>query len=350
MILPKLRKSVLQELHTPHLGMVKVKALARSYVWWPGIDKQIEEMTKSCSGCMSNKKNPPEAPIHPWEYPNKVWSRIHIDFAGPFLGSMFFIIVDAFSKWPIVKQMKSTTSSNIIQALRSVFADYGLPGSSVSDNAPNFVSEEMEAFLRKNGIRHITNAPYHPKTNGLAERFVQSFKQAMKATKKDFRTIQSKLSKFLIMYRNSPHSTTGECPSSLFLGRRLATRLDLIKPSLSKTISKSQSKMVRSTFDRNYDIGQSVSIKDYRNNETKWIPGVIREKTGPVSYRVDAAPDVTWRRHADQIRDTNIDIQRGILSDINLPEVCIEDNTPSESSEQGNMQSKNSSGYWFTLC
>ena len=62
--------------------------------------------------------------------------------------------------------MKSTESSNIIEALRSVFADYGLPDSLVSDNAPNFVSEEMEAFLRKNGIRHITNAPYHPKTNG----------------------------------------------------------------------------------------------------------------------------------------------------------------------------------------
>lgn len=178
-----LRKTVLHELHEAHLGMVKAKTLARSYVWWPGLDKQIEEMTKSCAGCGQNKKSPPEAPIHPWEYPNKVWSRIHIDFAGPFLGSMFLIIVDAYSKWPIVRQMKSTTSSQVIEVLRSVFADNGLPDSLVSDNAPNFVSEEMELFLKKNGVKHIRSAPYHPKTNGLAERFVQTFKQAMKAAK-----------------------------------------------------------------------------------------------------------------------------------------------------------------------
>ena len=88
----------------------------------------------------------------------------------------------------------------------------------------------------------------------------------MKAAKKDSGTIQSNLSKFLIMYSNSPHSTTRECPSPLFLGRRLGTRLDRIKPSFSKTVSKSQSKLVRSTSDRNYDTGQSVSMKDYRNN------------------------------------------------------------------------------------
>lgn len=170
---------------------------------------------------------------------------------------------------------------------------------------------------------------------------MQSFKQAMKAAKQDSGMVQSKLSKFLIMYRNSPHSTTGECPSSLFLGRRLATRLDLIKPSLGGTVSKSQSKMVRSTFDRNYDIGQSVSVKDYRNNETKWIPGVIREKTGPVSYRVEVAPEVAWRRHADQIQDSNIEFHRGIMTDVNLPEVVkIEDKILSKNSEQVKTPSK----------
>ena len=71
---PKLRNCVLQELHSSHLGMVKMKTLARSYVWWPGLDKEIEKLTKSCSGCVTYKKSPPEAPIHPWEYPSKAWS------------------------------------------------------------------------------------------------------------------------------------------------------------------------------------------------------------------------------------------------------------------------------------
>ena len=150
----------------------------------------------------------------------------------------------------------------------------------------------MNSFLKSNGVKHITSSPYHPKTNGLAERFVQSFKQAMKAAKSDPGTVQSKLSKFLIMYRNSVHSTTGECPSTLFLGRKLTTRLDLIKPNLSGTVEKSQSKMVRSTKDRDYAVGQTVAVKDYRGNDPKWIPGTIIDKTGPVSYRVEVAPDV----------------------------------------------------------
>ena len=87
-----------------------MKTLARSYVWWPGIDNDIEKLAKSCSSCLTNKKSPPEAPIHPWEYPNKVWSWIHIDFAGPFMGSMFLVIVDAYSKWLIVKEMKTNSS------------------------------------------------------------------------------------------------------------------------------------------------------------------------------------------------------------------------------------------------
>ena len=329
---PKLRSGVLRELHSSHLGMVKMKTLARSYVWWPGIDREIEKLTKSCSGCITYKKNPPEAPIHPWEFPSKPWSRIHIDFAGPFLGSMYLIIVDAYSKWPIVKIMKTTTSSKVVEELRTVFADNGLPDTLVSDNAPNLVSEEMNSFLKSNGVKHITSSPYHPKTNGLAERFVQSFKQAMKAAKSDSGTVQSKMSKFLIMYRNSVHSTTGECPSTLFLGRKLTTRLDLLKPNLSGTVQKSQSKMVRSTVDRDYEVGQTVAVKDYRGNDPKWIPGTISDKTGPVSYRVEVGPDVNWRRHADQIQDSHLHVKEGVMSDINTGvDLPIIENQPIES-------------------
>ena len=292
----KLRSRVIDELHEGHLGIVKVKSLTRNYVWWPKIDRDIEELTKKCAGCQKNRNSPPEAPIHPWEYPDKPWSRIHVDFAGPFLGSMFLVIVDSYSKWPIVKQMRKTTTTQTIEILRTVFSDYGLPSQLVSDNGPQLVSEEFKTFLRENGIQHILSAPYHPKTNGLAERFVQTFKLALKAAKHDPGTIQTKLSKFLIKYRNSPHSTTKECPSTLFLGRKLTTRLDLMKSNLSETVSKSQQKMVRSTRDRQFELGESVSVKDYRANTDQWIPGVIHKQTGPVSYKVEIAPHVYWMK------------------------------------------------------
>ena len=90
---------------------------------------------------------------------------------------MFLVVVDAHSKWPEVILVSSTTSSLTIEVLRDLFARFGIPEQIVSDNGAQFVSEEFQAFIRSNGIGHITSAPYHPVTNSLAEKAVQTFKQ-----------------------------------------------------------------------------------------------------------------------------------------------------------------------------
>ena len=169
----KLQDRVLEELHDGHLGVVKMKALARSHVWWPNISGQLEEIAKACSGCQHIQKMPTKAPLHPWEWATTPWQRIHIDYAGPFQNSMFLVVVDAHSKWPEVVPVSSTTSSSTIEVLRDLFARFGIPEQIVSDNGTQFVSEEFQAFVRSSGIRHLTSAPYHPATNGLAERAFQ---------------------------------------------------------------------------------------------------------------------------------------------------------------------------------
>ena len=109
-----LQSKLLDSLHENHPGMTRVKALARSYFWWTGLDKAIEDQAKSCVACPAIQASPAPAPLHPWVWPDAPWKRIHIDFAGPFL---FLIIVDAHSKWPEVITMSSTTSQVTIQAL-----------------------------------------------------------------------------------------------------------------------------------------------------------------------------------------------------------------------------------------
>lgn len=94
MIPEKLRKQVLQTLYMGHPGIVRMKALAKSYVWWPGIDKDIEEWVATCQPCQEFRPAPPRAPTQEWETPKSPWSRIHIDFAGPTQGKMFLIVVD----------------------------------------------------------------------------------------------------------------------------------------------------------------------------------------------------------------------------------------------------------------
>ncbi|KAK3100621.1 hypothetical protein FSP39_022706 [Pinctada imbricata] len=305
---PSLRKKILKELHQGHIGIVKTKSLARSYVWWPGIDTDIENYCKKCEGCQLVKTAPQKAPIHPWEFPSQPWERIHIDFAGPFLNHMFLIIVDAHSKWPEVVPMKKTTSTNTIDALRSIFARFGLPSQIVSDNGPQFTSEEFKSFVKANIIKHITSALYHPSTNGLAERFVQTFKLSMKSCKRESGSIIHKFSKFLLSYRNTPQSTTNESPAKLLLGHTLHTRLDLVKPDVRRSVKEKQFIMQerRKSKTRSFTPGETVTVRDYRKGHDHWTTGTVLDQTGPVSYRVEITPGFTWRRHTDQIRSTTL--------------------------------------------
>ena len=196
----KLQQQVLKELHEGHPGIARMKNLARSYVWWPGLDSNIEELVNSCPQCQVAKSAPPKAPLHPWVWPSKPWERIHVDFAGPFQRKTFFIVVDAHSKWPEVIPMSTTTSLATVVELTRLFASYGIPQQLMSDNGSQFTSQEFKKFLRTNGVRHILTASYHPSSNGAAERFVRTFKEAMHKNKG--RSLHDQLMHFLLSLEN----------------------------------------------------------------------------------------------------------------------------------------------------
>eukprot|EP00731_Ephydatia_muelleri_P025658 Em0017g741a len=305
----KLQVQVLEELHQGHPGASRMKALARSYVWWPGLDLDLENLAKSCLQCQEVKVSPPVAPLHPWVWPAQPWQRIHIDFAGPFLGSNFLVVVDAHSKWPEVVEMKTLTSAKTIEALRELFATYGLPQQLVSDNGSQFTSEEFAQFMTTNGIKHICCAPYHPASNGLAERFVQTFKKSMLASRSDQMSFQQRLCSFLLAYRTTPHSTTGGAPCMLFFKRQLRTRLDLLKPdygdkALGKQADQKNYHDLHSR-DRQFSVGQKVMARNFLQGLT-WVPGVVTEVCGPVSYMVRVQPNIVWRRHVDHIKELQV--------------------------------------------
>ena len=96
---PQVREEVMLELHEAHPGIARMKSLARQYVWWPRMDADFEQRVKTCKTCQSSRKNPAPAPLHPWEWPWQPWSRVHADYAGPFIGQMFLLLVDTHTKW-----------------------------------------------------------------------------------------------------------------------------------------------------------------------------------------------------------------------------------------------------------
>lgn len=149
------------------------------------------------------------------------------DFAGPFCGRMFLLLVDAHSKWPEAIEMSSTTSDRTMYMLRNIFASYGLPEQLVTDNGPQFTSQEFAELMRQNGSKHILTAPYHPSSNGAVECSVQTFKQAMKAGKRTGLPVQYQLQNFLLSYWSTPQATTAQPPAEIFLKRELRTRFHL---------------------------------------------------------------------------------------------------------------------------
>ena len=298
---PPGRARIVNLLHEGHPGITRMKTLARSYLWWPGLDGELENKVRSCQACQVNSKLPPKSPLHGWEWPSTPWCRIHVDFCGPFLGKTIFVLVDAHSKWIEAEVVSSPTTQNAIHSLRKVFASHGLPEVLVSDNGPAFTSKEFQTFVQRNGFRHIKSAPYHPATNGLAERAVQTVKSALKKVTGDMET---NLLRFLFQYRLTPHSTTGQSPAELLLGRRPRSHLDFIVPSVERNVKKAQERQrnnCKSSGHHCYEVGERVYALNHWGTP-RWISGIVTSVMGPASLRIKLDIGKEVRYHVDNVK------------------------------------------------
>ncbi len=254
------------------------------------IDLDVERSCKECVVCQQEQRMPSQVPLHLWEFPGECWRWLHIDFAGPFLNNMFMIVVDAYSKWLEVFRMSQITSQATITRLKKLFSAYGLPEQIVTDNATTFTSDEFQRFVKRNGILHTTAAPRHPATNGLAERYVQTFKMVMKKLNNEQMCIDDKIYLFLLCYRTTPNCTTGQSPSDLFLERHVRTRLDFLKPNIHETVRRKQylHKNLHNyqARERSFAVNEPVFLRNTVGGDPKWLSGVVVQQTGPVSYKV----------------------------------------------------------------
>ena len=271
---PALQQQMMHELHHGHVRIVRVKAIARGYFWFPGINNEIEKEVAQCEACQTFRANSALAPLIPWKFPAATWEKVHIDFFS-LNGQEFLIIIDSHSKWIDVKLMSSTTSEKAIEVLRGIFASYGLPKELVSDNGPQLALSEFHAFLKKNGVKHTLVPAYHPASNGAAERNVQIVKSTLKKhleTEKSGhevkRSLRQRLNGFLLTYRITPKSTTGRAPGELFLKRELHTRFSLLRPDLTTKVRDKQ-KCQANVYDpvkiqnREFKENDIVSIRNY---------------------------------------------------------------------------------------
>ncbi|KAL0820594.1 hypothetical protein ABMA28_006437 [Loxostege sticticalis] len=303
----KCRDKVLRELHDTHMGVVKTKALARSYAWWPGIDEAVEAQCRACDVCAAQAPAPPHHRPCSWPWPSRPWSRLHLDFLGPIAGNKYFVIVDSSSKWIEIFKMPYTTAQMVINKLREVFARFGLPKQIVSDNGPPFSSEELSSFCQNNGIDHIFTAPYHPSSNGAAENAVKLCKRVIKKALIQKVEVELALNRFLLIYRNTVHNTTGDSPSQLLLGRMVRTRLDCLKPDREKRIINLQRRQENAAGgnERIFTNGDNVWFRIF-GGKNKWEKGLVTGRLGDTDYIVKGIHGGEVHRHVDQLKRREI--------------------------------------------
>ena len=299
---PPGRQAVLQELHEGHPGITRMKALSRMYIWWPGISSDIEKSVRQCHECQETQSTLPVAPLNPWKWPTRPWACLHLDFLGPFEGKNILVIIDAHSKWIEAVCTPSTSSASVIEVIRTLFAQFGVPEMVVTDSGTGFVSSEFEQFLKSNGVKHTTSAPYHPASKGLAERAVQIVKKGLKK-----QTTGTMLAKILLI---SPQTTTGTSPAELLLGRRPRSRLDLLRPNTAERVEEKQQQQKaqhdRKALPRTFRVGDTVFMKNFGAGR-RWLPGQVVEMSGPVSFHVLLEDGRRKRCHQDQQRSRVVD-------------------------------------------
>lgn len=305
-IIPRIyRVRMLEELHSAHFGIVKTKSAARSRMWWPGIDKDIERWIGECNECSQVRNAPPRASPAPWPRPSQPWYRIHIDYMS--VGqNVYLVVIDAFSKWLECIHMNNGTSTNaLIMKLKGIFSTFGIPNVIVSDNDAKIRSTEFHQFCNNNGIKHLTSPVYHPASNGQAENSVKTCKKMLKCIIDNRgisqRGIHEKLLSFLFEYRNTAHCSTGITPAMLMFGRKLRSRLDVILPCKTEKISDDSDK-VKLNPSRNFQVGEVIWCKCFSGRKAQWELGKIIRKLGIRVFDVYIEKyNIVCKRHLDQI-------------------------------------------------
>lgn len=299
------RSAILIKLHEGHLGMDKCKARARETIYWPNMNRDIDEHISQCSTCATYRPKNTKEPLIPHEVPERPWSKLGMDIFT-FGGHDYLLVVDYFSKYPEVSILKNKTANGIIDVLKPMFARHGVPDTVVADNMP-FASYNLTDFAKSWGFSIITSSPRYPQSNGQSEKFVGIVKSLIRKAYHEEKDPHIAL----LQYRNTPITGLRYSPAQLLMSRRLKdtlpTTTSLLKPTVIESakhdlvlrqgkqkVQYDKSAKVRSE----HAVGDNVRVLLGKT----WNPAVVVGRhTAPRSYIVTTEQGNTYRRNSRMI-------------------------------------------------
>lgn len=303
LIIPKImRKSILNKLHEPHFGLTKTLIRARNSVFWSNINNEIEQTIMKCITCQQNAQKNRKEPMIAHDIPNYPFNKIACDVLE-FKSKDYLVVVDFYSKWIELINLKRKTAKEINIELLKLFARYGYPQVIIADNMP-FGSFECKEFAKANDIQIITSSPNYPQSNGMAERAVQICKQILRKNE-----TEEAIYKALMAYRSTATKDMKNSPAELLQGRILRTDLPVRKNKFTPNIEieeqlKHKQEQCKKYFDKSAKERTPFNINDkilFINNN-KWQNGIIVEICKePRSYKIQSDGRV-YRRNSKHIR------------------------------------------------
>ena len=219
------------------MGIDKTTQKARTYFFWPSMTNDIYRLVSMCNVCLGFQNQNPRQPLLSYPVTNYPWERVASDLFF-WNNRSYLLVVDYYSKFFEYFELKDTSSECVIQHLKCLFARNGIPKVFISDNGPQYSSKNFAQFCKKWGITHLTSSPQYPRSNGLAEKSVQTLKKLLSKSLKS----GSDANLVILQYRNTPIGNEGS-PAQLLMGRRLRETLPVLETQyLPHTIDPSEVK------------------------------------------------------------------------------------------------------------
>ena len=302
LIPPPMRKTLLNKLHSGHQGVTKCRELARQSIWWPGLAKQLEELVLRCPECVKAQRQRAQ-PLTPTTLPQLPWQKVATDLFE-WKQATYLLVVDYFSRFIEIARLNQTTTSEVTNHLKSIFARHGIPETLISDNGPQYASHQFQEFAHEYEFRHITSSPYFPQGNGEAKRAVGTIKSPMKKNDDPY--------KALLAYWTTPLQM-GYSPSQLLMGRVLRSTVPTTRfqrqPQIPDLVAaRTRDKRNKARQKRNHDTHRGArQLPLLESGDQVWVPqrqreGEVQSEVAPQSYTVEIEGDTIRRNRRDLVR------------------------------------------------
>jgi len=310
-IVPRsMQEIMLKKTHSTHQGIEACIRRAKDSLFWIGMGTQIQELVSQCSICNSMKPNQQKESMMSYEIPERPWQIVAQDLFKC-NNEDYLITVDFYSDYWEVDKMPDTLSTTVIECTKEHFSRHGIPNTIITDNGPQFISEDYEDFTRDWDIEHRTSSPRYSQSNGKAEATVKIAKRLIKKATKAKQDVYLAI----LDWRNTPNPD-GKSPVQMLMSRRtrtlLPTAVSKLHPKVVEGVSeniKQRKQRAKLYYDRGQktlpelEIGQPIRIQpDQRNKD--WTFGNCLAKVGPRSYLVQTKHGQQLRRNRRYLRTT----------------------------------------------